>query len=76
MARYPHKKRSSTFRQQAGATGAVTSATVWLIAASAIALVTVEAPAFAGAYTGALIEYAYGIAIFVVFKPNAIIRGV
>jgi len=41
------------------------------LAASAVALVTVEAPAFAGAYTGALIEYAYGIAIFVVFKPNA-----
>ena len=40
------------------------------LAASAIVLVTVEAPAFAGAYTGALIEYAYGIVIFVMFKQN------
>ena len=41
------------------------------LAASAIALVAVETPAFAGAYAGALIEYAYGIAIFVVLnKPG------
>jgi len=38
---------------------------------SAFALVAFEAPAMSGAYTGALIEYAYGIAIFAVFKPNA-----
>ena len=27
-------------------------------------------PVFAGAYTGAFIEYAYGIAIFAISKPN------
>jgi len=43
-----------------GATGAVTSATAWLIAA----VVALEAPVISGAYTGALVEYAYGIAIF------------
>lgn len=41
------------------------------LAAAAIALVAVGAPAFAGAYTGALIEYVYGIAVFVLVKPNA-----
>jgi len=45
------------------------------LAASAIALVTIEAPAFAGAYTGALIEYAYGIIIFVVFQPKSDNKG-
>lgn len=40
------------------------------LAASAVALVVFEAPVVSGAYTGALIEYAYGIAIFAA-KPDA-----
>jgi hypothetical protein len=40
------------------------------LAIAALPLVVFEAPVFIGAYTGALIEYAYGIAIFAGFKPN------
>ncbi len=41
------------------------------LAASAILLVIVEAPAISGAYTGAFIEYAYGIAIFATTRRGA-----
>ncbi len=41
------------------------------LAASAIPLVVLEAPAIFGAYTGALIEYAYAIAIFAAVKRSA-----
>ena len=40
------------------------------LAASAVPLVVFEAPVASGAYTGALIEYVYGIAIFAA-KSNA-----
>ncbi|MEJ8569396.1 DUF7010 family protein [Elongatibacter sediminis] len=40
------------------------------LAASAVPLVVFEAPVVSGAYTGAFIEYVYGIAIFSA-KPNA-----
>lgn len=39
---------------------------------SAIALVVFEAPVISGAFTGALIEFAYGVAIFVAVRQNAI----
>lgn len=39
------------------------------LAVSALSLVALEAPVVAGAYVGAMIEYAYGVAIFVQFKP-------
>jgi hypothetical protein len=41
------------------------------LAASAIPLVVFSAPAISGAYTGALIEYVYGIAIFAAVKRSA-----
>ncbi len=41
------------------------------LAVSAIPLAIFEAPAFTGAYTGALIEYVFGIAIFALCKPKA-----
>ena len=37
----------------------------------AIPLVYFEAPVIVGAFTGALVEYVYGIAIFVIVRPNA-----
>jgi hypothetical protein len=40
------------------------------LAAAAVPLVIFEAPVVSGAFTGALIEYAYGIAIFAA-KPKA-----
>ncbi len=40
------------------------------LALSAVPMVILEAPTFTGAYVGALIEYVYGIAIFVLFKSN------
>ena len=40
------------------------------LATSAAPLIVLEAPVVSGAYTGALIEYAYGIAIFAA-KPDA-----
>lgn len=40
------------------------------LAISAWPLVAFDLPVFAGAYTGAFIEYLYGIAIFSVFKPK------
>ena len=47
----------------------------WAFAAtltiSAVPLVILEAPAVSGAFTGALIEYAYGIAIFATVKLSA-----
>ena len=38
---------------------------------SAMPLVFFEVPVIVGAFTGALVEYAYGIAIFVIVRPNA-----
>ncbi|MHC4894211.1 MAG: hypothetical protein ACYTFV_12835 [Planctomycetota bacterium] len=52
--------------------------TYWVLgatlAASAALVVLFEAPVESGAYTGALIEYAYGVAIFA-SKPNATEQG-
>ena len=45
------------------------------LAASAAPLIILEAPVVSGAYTGAVIEYAYGIAIFAA-KPNATDRSI
>ena len=41
------------------------------LTASAMLLVFLHAPVFAGAYAGALIEYAYGISIFAISRPKA-----
>jgi hypothetical protein len=41
------------------------------LAAGVVPLIVLEAPAVSGAYTGALIEYAYGVAIFALVKSNA-----
>jgi hypothetical protein len=40
------------------------------LAVSVIPLVIFEAPAFVGAYTGALIEFFFGLAIFAICKPR------
>jgi hypothetical protein len=40
------------------------------LAVSVIPLVIFEAPAFVGAYTGALIEFFFGFAIFAICKPR------
>ena len=42
------------------------------LAAAAFVLVKFEAPAVAGAYIGALIEYAFGIAIFIRLKRDTV----
>lgn len=44
------------------------------LAASAVPLVALGAPVVSGAFTGALVEYAYGIAILSA-KPNASGQG-
>ena len=41
------------------------------LAMSAVPLVFLEAPAIYGAYTGAFIEYAYGIAVFAMVRREA-----
>ena len=41
------------------------------LVASAILLVVFSTPAISGAYTGALIEYVYGIAIFATVRRSA-----
>lgn len=45
------------------------------LAVSAVLLVVFEAPVVSGAYTGAFIEYAYGIALFTV-RPGATLQGI
>jgi hypothetical protein len=42
------------------------------LAVSALPLVILEAPAVSGAFAGALVEFAYAIALFATVKPSAI----